>query len=196
MLGDVTLYPILNDVHGQDVINAHAINFGADYVISLGDVFMFDPAIWKEFKWVAWATVDSEPLWPGIREALKGAYIPVAYSRYGQRVMLREGFEDARYIPLAFDPEVYSPMPRNEAREACEIPQDRFIVGLVQANRQRDNRKNFYDQIIAFRQFQLKHPDAFLYLHTCMSAYRQRVRSDCVVQCAGDGGRARLCIHG
>jgi glycosyltransferase involved in cell wall biosynthesis len=172
MLGNVTLYPILNDVHGQDVINAHAINFGADYVISLGDVFMFDPAIWNKFKWIAWATVDSAPLWPGIREALKSAYIPVAYSEYGRRIMLQEGFDRAQYIPLAFGPEVYYPMPRTEARESCQIPQDRFVVGLVQANRQRDNRKNFYDQLIAFRLFQKQHPDAFLYLHTCMSAYR------------------------
>lgn len=171
-LGDVTLYPQLRDVNGQDVIQAHAENFAADYVISLGDLFMFDPKIWQGMPWVAWATVDSTPLWSGIHEALKVCRHPVAYSQYGQRMMQKEGFENAAYIPLAFDPAVYYPMPLIEARQACQLPGDRFIVGIVQANRQLDNRKNWFGQIEAFRKFQQRRPDAFLYLHTCMSALR------------------------
>lgn len=171
-LGDITLYPMLRDVNGQDVIGAHAEDFKADYVLSLGDVFMFNPDLWKDFKWLAWATVDSTPLWTGISNALKAAYLPIAYSKYGQRIMRESGFENAEYIPLAFNPEVYYPVPMPEARAAMGLPGDRFIVGIVQANRQQDNRKNFFDQLIAFHEFQQRHPDALLYLHTCMSAYR------------------------
>lgn len=171
-LGEITMYPPFKDAAGQDVIAAHAQNFEADYVLSLGDIYMFDPSVWRDFKWLAWATVDSTPLWPGIREALKSAYIPIAYSHYGQQVMIDHGFTNARYLPLAFDPEAFWPMPMPEARKVMQLPSDRFIVGMVQANRTTDNRKNFYDQIRAFREFQLKHPDAFLYLHTILSGYR------------------------
>ncbi len=172
MLGNITMYPMLKDLNGQDVIGAHARDFKADYVLSLGDVFMFDPKIWTAFKWLAWATVDSKPLWEPIAAALKSAYIPIAYSKYGQRVMQESGFQNAEYLPLCYDPEVYCPEPMHEARGRMKLPGDRFIVGMVQANRQQDNRKNFFDQLMCFREFQTKHPDAYLYLHTCMSAYR------------------------
>lgn len=172
LLGNVTMYPMLKDYNGQDVIAAHAIDFKADYVLSLGDVFMFDPRVWKAFKWLAWATVDSKPLWEPIAAALKSAYIPIAYSKYGQRVMQESGFQNAEYLPLCYDPTVYYPEPMPEARTRMKLPGDRFIVGIVQANRQQDNRKNFFDQLMCFREFQVKHPDAYLYLHTCMSSYR------------------------
>lgn len=171
MLGQITLYPSLNDPLGQDVIRANAIDFQADYVISLGDVFNFAPEAWTGFKWLAWATVDSAPVWPLITNALKAAHRVIAYSRYGQQVFKDAGF-DADYLPLCFDPSVFYPAPMSEARAHLQLPGDRFIVGLVQANRQQDNRKNFFDQIIAFHEFQVKHPEAYLYCHTCMSAMR------------------------
>lgn len=171
-LGDLMLYPHLNESAGQDVISAHVQDFKADIVLSLGDVFMFNPDIWRHLPWVAWATIDSRPLWQGIANALPAAKVIIAYSLFGQNVLRQCGFENALYMPLAYDPAAYYPVDRMKARSAMGLPGDRFIVGMVQANRQKDNRKNFFGQIAAFRKFQLKHPNAFLYLHTCMSPYR------------------------
>jgi glycosyltransferase involved in cell wall biosynthesis len=172
LMNDISMYPALNDAFANDVIPKHAEHFGADYVMSLGDMFAFDPDVWGNgFKWLAWVTVDSSPLWSSIKAVLPKATRVIAYSQYGQRVLQSAGF-DADYIPLVFDPEVYYPVPMAEARAATQFPTDRYIVGIVQANRTQDNRKNFFEQIEAFRKFQKKHPDAFLYLHTCMSARR------------------------
>jgi glycosyltransferase involved in cell wall biosynthesis len=173
-LSGITLYPSLNDPNGQDVIAHHARDFRADYVLSLGDVFMFRPELWTEFNWLPWVTVDSKPLWPSIAAALGNPAKPVrifAYSKYGQ-ASLQEAGIDASYLPLCFDPSAFYPMDCADARKALNLPNDRFIVGMVQANRQRDGRKALFDQIIAFREFQKSRPDALLYLHTCMSPLR------------------------
>ncbi|HJW83683.1 MAG TPA: glycosyltransferase [Anaerolineae bacterium] len=167
----VPLFPALGDAMGNDVIAAHARYFGADFVLSLGDVFRFKPEVWRELPWIAWVTVDSEPLWPDIRAALGAARRVLAYSEYGQKVLHDSGIE-AGYLPLCYDPEAFYPGDQAAARQRLKLPGDRFIVAMVQANRQLDNRKAWGIQLDAFREFQSMHADAFLYLHTCRNESR------------------------
>lgn len=171
-LNDITMLPHGRDGIGNDVIREHARYWDADYVISLIDVFRFDKRKWGyNFKWIAWATVDSAPLWRDIKEALSNAHTVVAYSKYGQHV-LEDAGTPAHYIPLCYDPDAYYPVPMAEARERLGFEQDRFIVTMVQANRSLDDRKNFGGQLRAFRDFQISYPDALLHLHTCTSTER------------------------
>lgn len=171
-LNGLTMLPHGADLIGNDTIRGHAHWWNADYVISLGDVFRFSNKVWgNNFKWIAWTTVDSAPLWPDIKKALRYAHTTVAYSEYGQGVLADAGIE-ADYIPLCYDPDVYRPGNMENARNRLGWPQDRFIVAMVQANRSLDDRKNFGGQLRAFREFQLRNPDAFLHLHTCTSTMR------------------------
>ncbi len=181
-LNDITMLPHGMDGLGNDVIREHAHWWNADYVISLTDVFRLEKSRWGyNFKWIAWVTVDSAPLWRDIKDALTNAHTVVAYSEYGQQV-LEDAGTPAHYIPLCYDPDAYHPVPMSEARERIGFPQDRFIVTMVQANRALDDRKNFGGQLRAFREFQLAHPDAMLHLHTCNTTARGGIPLDFLLQ--------------
>ena len=70
-------------------------------------------------------------------------------------------------MPLAVDCKVYKPTgDKQEARKKIGLPLDKYIVGMVAANKDPGDRKCFYQQIEAFAQFHRKHPDTYLYMHT------------------------------
>jgi len=52
-------------------------------------------------------------------------------------------------------------------REFMDIPDDKFVVGMVSANKGKlPNRKSFPEAFLAFAMFAQTHPDAVLYCHT------------------------------
>jgi glycosyltransferase involved in cell wall biosynthesis len=51
------------------------------------------------------------------------------------------------------------------ARERTRLPQDRYIVGMVAANKGTPSRKALPQSLEAFARFHAKHPDTLLYLH-------------------------------
>lgn len=160
------------DAWGNGSVIEHYNYYQPDVVLSLGDAFGLDPAVWSQLPWVPWVTVDSEPLWPDIVAALQAAKRPLmAYSQYGRDALQRAGF-DATYVPLAYDPEEFFPTDRAEARARINLPADRFVVLMVQANRHHDNRKNWDGQLTAFADFKREHPEAFLFMHTCRNSAR------------------------
>ncbi len=160
------------DAWGNSSVIEHYNYYQPDVVLSLGDVFGLDPVVWSQLPWVPWVTVDSEPLWPDIVTALQASKRPLmAYSRYGRDVLQRAGF-DATYVPLAYDPEEFYPVDQAEARARINLPADRFVVLMVQANRHHDNRKNWDGQLTAFADFKRQHPEAFLFMHTCRNSAR------------------------
>lgn len=171
IIDGVMMLPPNMDTWCNDVIAEHVKRYQPDIVLSLLDVFGLDPKTWSEFEWWAWATVDSAPLWPEITKALKVSKRQIAYSRYGQSVMGAAGFA-VEYLPLCYDPKIYYPGNRMDACARLGLPVDRFIVTMVQANRHRDGRKAIPEQIDGFRQFQLEHRDAFLYMHMARNGYR------------------------
>jgi glycosyltransferase involved in cell wall biosynthesis len=73
---------------------------------------------------------------------------------------------DYHYIPHGVDTEIFKPLDRIAARDALKFPQDKFIVGMVAANKGNPPRKAFHPQIAAFAALQKKHGDCVLYLHT------------------------------
>jgi len=75
-------------------------------------------------------------------------------------------------------------MDKAEARETMGLPQDKFIVGMVMANKGFPPRKAWEQQIGAFADFHREHPDSFLYLHTD-SAARQGVDLKRIMELCG-----------
>ena len=164
--GLIPVYPKGYDMYGQDVWSAAAKHFGADVCISLMDSWVFgidqNP---HNIPWVPWFPVDSDPLPPRIIKQVSRAHKRIVFSQFGKRVVEEAGL-DCYYVPHGVDTSVFTPIPQKAAREFLRLPQDKFIVGMVAANKGNPSRKAFTQNIEAFAQFHKTHPDALLYLHT------------------------------
>ncbi len=161
--------------YGMDVISAHAASYGADVVITLIDAWVIEPAMFAPgMRWVAWYPVDHEPLPPPVRDKIARAWRRVVYSRFGER-MTRDAGLDCIYIPHGVDTGVFRPGDHSEAREKLGWPADRYVIGMVAANKGNPSRKAWPAHLEAFAEFRRRHDDAMLYLHTTAGEQAQGV---------------------
>ena len=167
-ISGLTIYPGSGAGWGNEIVRAHAqSHFGSlrgGVVLSLVDVFVLDPGIWRELNVAAWVPVDHDPAPPGVLEffAITGA-VPIAMTRFGQE---RLDVFDPLYVPHGVATDVYRPHPRDEVRDAAGLPRDAFLVGIVGVNKGSPSRKSLAEMIEAFAAFRARHDDALLYLHT------------------------------
>jgi glycosyltransferase involved in cell wall biosynthesis len=164
-LNGITIYPGSQDAFGQDVFAADAIFVGADAVISNMDVWVIAPEQSAQVPWYPWLPIDHDPVPPAVLEHLQPAKLPLSYSRWGVE-KLREAGREALYVPAGVDVEIFKPHAQKDAREKLGLPAEAFIVGMNGANKGSPGRKYFDGQIRAFAEFEKRHPEAFLYLHT------------------------------
>jgi glycosyltransferase involved in cell wall biosynthesis len=171
----LTIYPGSGSGWGNDVVQAHAErHFGSlrgGLVLSLVDVFVLDPAIWRELNVASWVPVDHDPAPPAVLGffAATGA-VPIAMTRFGQE-RLRDS--SPLYVPHGVATDVYRPQPRVDVRAAEGIPRDSFVVGIVAVNKGAPSRKSLAEMIEAFAVFRARHDDAILYLHTELQGAHQ-----------------------
>ena len=176
--GGINVYPKGILPYAEDVGPAHAANYGARYLITLLDAWVFNnPAFWSGLQannifWIPWFPVDCEPLPDGVRVAVERAYRRLVYSKHGEQ-MVREAGLDCTYIPHGIDTKSLQPKDKAESRKILrenartDLPDDAFVVGMVAANKgSMPSRKAFVPQILAFAEFKKRHKDAILYLHT------------------------------
>lgn len=169
----ITIYPDGPAPYGNSMIRGHASQHDAEVVISLMDVWVQDK--WGQKlaaegrKMVPWMPVDMSPPPKRVLDALAGVTWCLPFSRWGLSELETAGVTNASHMPLAFDGIVYCPGDKLAARRRLKLPEDRFIVGMVAANRGDPGRKCFPEQLLAFRDFQRRQPDAWLYLHTLAS---------------------------
>jgi glycosyltransferase involved in cell wall biosynthesis len=171
----LTIYPGSGASWGNEIVQAHAErHFGTlrgGLVLSLVDVFVLEPAIWRELNVASWVPVDHDPVPPAVLDflAATGA-VPIAMSRFGQEQL--RAF-DPLYVPHGVATDVYRPQPRAELRAAGGFPQDAFVVGIVAVNKGAPSRKSLAEMIEAFAIFRTRHDDAVLYLHTEVEGQHQ-----------------------
>lgn len=163
----VPIYPVLHHRYGQDAIAPHAKDFRADLLISLMDVWVCQPDLFPDVPWACWFPIDHAPMPDMVAQKAARAFAPIAMSQFGAQMCADIGL-DAFCIPHAIDTGIFQPMDRQQARSLTALPADRFIVGMVAANKGNPSRKAFPQQLAGFAQFQQRHPDALLYLHTDM----------------------------
>lgn len=169
---DIIVYPGLAGDYGNvSLVPNAAAHFGRDpaagLIFTLLDVWVLNPRMVKELNVAAWVPVDHEPAPPRVKQffAASGA-VPIAMSKFGQQQLAEF---DPLYCPHAIDTSVYRPIDKQEAREALSVPEGKFVIGMVAANKGNPSRKCFYEALVAFRDFHEKHPDSILYLHTEMT---------------------------
>jgi glycosyltransferase involved in cell wall biosynthesis len=164
---DIPIYGGGRHPYGQDLMVPNAIAERADIVLTLIDAFVIDADKFNgaPVKLVPWFPIDSEPMRPMDYEVVKQAYKRIVFSKFAQKEMERVGL-DCYYVPHGVDTKSFRPVDRATARQSLIWPLDRYIIGMVAANKGYPPRKAFFEQITAFAAFHKQHPDALLYLHT------------------------------
>lgn len=166
------VYPAGRDNHGNDVLTAHSKHFFQNrpgFVVFLSDPWVLRPQIAASVPMLAWCPIDHDPAIPQTVEWFaKGGAIPVAMSKFGQAMMEAANIPQVQYVPHGFDPDVFKPAERIDARKVLGLPQDAFLVGMVAANLGQPGRKSFSQALLAYSIFHERHPDSALYLHTMM----------------------------
>jgi len=159
------ILPCGHDMWGNDVLPAHAQYYKADIVITLMDVWVLQANAVDQVAWCPWLPIDHDPVSPGVARILEHAYQPIAYSRFGEQKLRERGFNPL-YVPHGVDTNELYPISQAEAREKLGCNPDAFLVGIVAANKGFPSRKCFDQQIRAFAEFQRRHDEAVLYIHS------------------------------
>ena len=172
-LGGILVLPRGRTPYGQDIAAEHAVNFQADILITLIDAWVYDPVQMQAggVKWCPWFPIDQEPIPPPVLKPVTRAYRRIVFSKFGER-MINDAGLDCYYVPHGCETQVFKPIDRVQARERMGLPLDKFIVGMVAANKGVPPRKSFFENITAFAEFHKKHPDSMLYLHTSPGTYQ------------------------
>lgn len=172
------------DLWGMDVIHGHSKTFQADALISMMDIQMFATENLLGTKWLPWFPVDHVTIPPAIFEKLQHAFHPIAMSKHVSAEMDKAGMEYS-YIPCGVDTEIFKPLDRALARETQKLPMDKFIVGMVAANK--GMRKAFHQNIMAFAALKAKYGDCVLYLHALDGLRNAGETVDLVAYCKAIG---------
>lgn len=137
-------------------------------VITLMDVWVLSAPGLRDLRLASWCPVDHDPLPPKVLAYFKqlGAR-PIAMSRFGEDKM-REAGLDPLYVPHGVETSIFRPLDeRAEIREALNVPEGSFLVGMVANNKgTAPPRKAFPQAFEAFARLRERHPEALLYLHS------------------------------
>lgn len=163
------------DDFGNDCLPDHAAHFfGGDprdgLLITLMDIWKFEPSIMRQLNWAPWLPIDSTPAMPAVVQVLKASQaVPIAYSRFGE-ARLKEAGVPVLYVPHGIPTGTYAPGDRTAARERLGLPVDGFIAGAVAANLDNPSRKCWPEILDAWARFVAQRkkndPPVYLYLHT------------------------------
>lgn len=165
---DIPIFGTARDAGGNDTIISNHEYCKADLTFVLADPFglMKSASALSQINVAHWFPVDTSPLASGDVMVLReGQGIPVAMSRFGERILRDEGAEPL-YVPHAVDRQVFCPGDPQPYRDTVhEIGPETFTIGLVAMNRD-VLRKGIPEQMTAFAEFHRRHPDSYLALHT------------------------------
>ena len=165
----IPVLPGIANTHGNETIREHARTvFGKGrerdgLTVTLIDVWVLDPRIWSELNTTCWVPIDHEPAPRPVTDFFHASgAVPVAMSRFGEQMLGDAGLEPL-YVPHGVDTAALSP--QEGAKEAIGLP-DKFVVGMVAANKGNPSRKCFVEAFQAFSAHLGRHPDSILYMHT------------------------------
>jgi glycosyltransferase involved in cell wall biosynthesis len=163
----VDVIPVGKDVLGSDVVLEHFRRGAFHAVISLIDPWGMNPDVLKHVPWYPFAPIDTQPVSPRNVKALSGCTRPIALTQWGaQELSVVPGMSAPLYLPHGYDPTVFKPMDRQQARAALGIPPNVFFAAFVGVNDSLPSRKGLDTLLFAWHLFCREHDDILLYLHT------------------------------
>jgi glycosyltransferase involved in cell wall biosynthesis len=166
------IYPAGADPYGNDIIQAHTQDFGANIVITLIDVWVLRETAAKVAPalWLPWLPIDHDPVPDAVLNAIQGAHTVLSYSKWGRDMLTAQGVKN-EYIPHGVEPSVYRVLDDQGRVEQfrqqvlrCQ-PGDHLTV-MVAANKGYPDRKGFQVQLRSWANFAKDKPHARLYVHT------------------------------
>lgn len=171
-------YPTDHSRFGAILLGEYAEHhFGGDrkhgIVLTLQDVWPLQQGLGnlQGLRFVCWCPIDHDPAPPLVLKFLRETRAQViAMSRFGDGALRDAGIEPVGVVPHGVDTKVFAPPAsaavRAQNRMALRLPPDAFVVGMVANNQGFPSRKSFPQVFEAFAEFQRRHDDAFLYLHS------------------------------
>lgn len=138
----------------------------ADVAIVCSDVWPFKNEATRKVIFCPWLPIDHDPIPQPVLDALETAVYPMVYSEWGRDLLAAERI-DAAYVPCSAPADVFKPRDQKEARKALGIiDRAEFVIGVIAANKDPQDRKGLAECMQAFAQFAATHDGAYMYLHT------------------------------
>lgn len=163
----IPCYPAGATSYGEDVIGDWMTQSKSNVLITLVDVFVFNPDFGsKGFYWCPYAPIDHDPLPKPFADRFQHSYRPIVYSKFAIKKMQEAGIEHW-YAPHGVETNIFKPRPKNKEkdREWAGLKKDSFVVGMVAANKDVTDRKGFNQAFAGFKVLIDKHPNCQLYVH-------------------------------
>lgn len=152
--------------YGVDTLLASYERHQCDALIACMDVWVLNPQITARTRFCPWLPVDHDPAPAGVVNACGPAVYPMVYSRWGVDVLARAGIE-AHYVPCSAPAGVFTPLDKADAKKQLSLPDGcEFLVAMIAANKDPDDRKGWAEGLQAFAKFLASHPSAYLIAHT------------------------------
>jgi glycosyltransferase involved in cell wall biosynthesis len=164
-----------SDPMGSDALYAYLVRHRPDAVIALADVwwlpYFTSPHVRRQMElidspWLLYFPIDGdtkdEQLPSSWIDMLREVDVPIAMSRYGQRIASRCGVK-CEYIPHGVDLDVFCPPADRDEAKARVGASGRFLVLSDSRNQPRKLLPRLLD---SFARFADGRPDALLHLHT------------------------------
>jgi len=164
-------YPGVGDPYGNDVIGAHMRDWGANWLVSLIDVWVMNDTVnkVKPALWTPWLPIDHDPVPQRVLDCLAGAHLPLTYAKWGHKMLTDAGVAN-HYIPHGVEPTIYKVIPDRakiaEFKRRLTGIDNAHLSVMVSANKGFPDRKWFQGQLRAWAEFAKDKPNARLYLHT------------------------------
>lgn len=173
----IKLFPAGQHPYGGDVVGNHARWWGADLVFTIMDLWVLPHDTLEGLNVASWMPIDAEPLslldvnrLESTREMRTGI-MPVAMSRFGERMLNEAGYHDVYYVPHMISTDLFCPPggsvdsheERSELRRAVGLD-DKFVIMMNAANYDKW-RKGYPEQFCAFAKFAKRHDDVILVVH-------------------------------
>jgi glycosyltransferase involved in cell wall biosynthesis len=163
----IQVYPKGIGAWSSDIAAAHSVNAKAQILMTLFDTWPLQPENLQQFgvRWVPWFPIDHEPAPPQVVKNVAKAFDRIVFSKFGAK-MMEQAELSYHYVPHGIETDVFRPMDMSASRKALGWPEDKFIIGMVAANKGQPARKALAEHLMAFAQLRQKHDDVLLYLHT------------------------------
>ena len=167
----IPVYPKGLATWSNDIAAAHTVHAGSDILVTLFDAWPLVPEQLQQHgvRWIPWYPVDMDPIPPAVARNVGKAYDRIVFSKFGQRMTEQAGLS-CHYVPHGVDTKTFRPLDQAEARKSIGWPEDKFIIGMVAANKGNPSRKALAEHLMAFKKLHDKHDDTLLYLHTSSGA--------------------------
>lgn len=166
------------------------------FVLTLYDTWplLEHPPLFEKHDAWYWCPIDHSPAPPKVVAWVRD-HNTIAMARFGQQELANAGIT-TQYIPHAIETDTFKPT-ESDVRKLMRIPEDAHLTCVNMANiGQTPPRKRWAENLLGWRVFADKHPDAYIYLHTGLQHSRGIDLASCIQAWGLPQDRVRIVDQG